>query len=345
MIFAISGTIVVNSAFSQNVTICQGYQATILGTNGDDIIVGTDGDDVIVGRGGNDTITGRHGNDIICGNDGDDDLNGNEDNDILVGGDGDDILFGGKQDDVLIGGPGSDTFDGYKGVDECDFVKNVDVSMINCEKILGAGSSQYGQVTVIPEDNIQVEGFVGTFIFDQDYFTLHLDRQFELDLGEDILTIFNDEDTEFLGFDDFTKELVGLPVKVNAKFIDGRLFATSVFLKAVEEKIDEGSEEKQDEVGLKGSLIEVREGYFKLQVDEDILEILTDEDTEFQGFENLIDPLGRIVEVKAVSIDGGLLAKEIELGEGEVSTQILEKSIVKLLMLITNLLKFTSIVH
>jgi len=81
IIFAISGTIVVNSAFSQNVTICQGYQATILGTNGDDIIVGTDGDDVIVGRGGNDTITGRHGNDIICGNDGNDNLNGNEDND------------------------------------------------------------------------------------------------------------------------------------------------------------------------------------------------------------------------------------------------------------------------
>ncbi|MGI9610768.1 MAG: calcium-binding protein, partial [Acidimicrobiia bacterium] len=51
---------------------CNGLQATIVGTPGDDILFGTSGDDVIVGRGGDDHIYGRKGDDTICGKSGKD---------------------------------------------------------------------------------------------------------------------------------------------------------------------------------------------------------------------------------------------------------------------------------
>src|SRR3989442_11330581 len=52
--------------------ICNGRRATIVGTQGDDVIYGTPGRDVIAGLGGNDEIHGRGQNDIICGGPGDD---------------------------------------------------------------------------------------------------------------------------------------------------------------------------------------------------------------------------------------------------------------------------------
>ncbi|HSG79152.1 MAG TPA: CapA family protein, partial [Acidimicrobiia bacterium] len=63
---------------------CGGRPATIVGTDGDDVLVGTDGPDVIAGRGGRDIIWGRGGDDILCG---------------------------GPGMDVLLGGPGADTID------------------------------------------------------------------------------------------------------------------------------------------------------------------------------------------------------------------------------------------
>ena len=50
--------------------ICGGQDATIIGTEGDNVIIGTDGDDVIVGLGGNDTIAGGSHDDELEGNDG-----------------------------------------------------------------------------------------------------------------------------------------------------------------------------------------------------------------------------------------------------------------------------------
>lgn len=85
---------------------CAGIEATIVGTDGDDIIMGTTGNDVIVGLGGNDTIRGLDGNDVICGGDG---------NDVLFGGNGDDRLFGEAGNDVLIGEAGVDTLSGGAG--------------------------------------------------------------------------------------------------------------------------------------------------------------------------------------------------------------------------------------
>ena len=77
---------------AQTARVCDGVQATIVGTSGDDHLVGTDGPDVIAALQGNDTIFGLGGDDIICGGIGDD---------IILGGEGFDILFGAQGDDVL----------------------------------------------------------------------------------------------------------------------------------------------------------------------------------------------------------------------------------------------------
>ena len=116
-------------------TMCNGLEATIVGTTGDDVINGTNGDDVIVAMGGNDTINGGNGNDVICGNAGDDiidggnlddllfgsfgndSLSGGNGNDSLNGDAGNDALFGNKGDDTLTGGTGADSFSGGQGVD------------------------------------------------------------------------------------------------------------------------------------------------------------------------------------------------------------------------------------
>jgi Ca2+-binding RTX toxin-like protein len=88
---------------------CDGRRATIVGTNGPDIIHGTPGRDVIAGLGGDDTIYGLGQDDIICAGDG---------NDLVYGGAGNDTIFGGTGNDLLDGGHGDDTIDG--GGDQFD---------------------------------------------------------------------------------------------------------------------------------------------------------------------------------------------------------------------------------
>ena len=118
-------------------------EATIVGTDGDDVIHGTADPDVIVGGAGDDRITGGGGNDTICGGPGDDviveggisvrggagddtvggaihqyggdgadTLVGTDFNDVLLGGDGKDTLVGGAEHDNLVGGRGDDVVDG-----------------------------------------------------------------------------------------------------------------------------------------------------------------------------------------------------------------------------------------
>ena len=106
---------------------CFGIPATIIGTEGDDVLYGTTGDDVIVGFGGNDTIDGGSGNDLICGGDGNDTLYSNSGNDKLDGGNGNDILNGGSGNDALVGGAGNDTLNGESGNDELDGGEGFDI--------------------------------------------------------------------------------------------------------------------------------------------------------------------------------------------------------------------------
>lgn len=109
------------------VPTCEGQDATVVGTPGDDLLVGTPGPDVIVGKGGNDLVEGRDGADTICaaggddtvtGGPGDDHQYGGRGADQLLGRQGDDDLFGGNRADVLRGGRGHDLLDGGPGPDQ-----------------------------------------------------------------------------------------------------------------------------------------------------------------------------------------------------------------------------------
>jgi Ca2+-binding RTX toxin-like protein len=91
---------------------CHGLAATIVGTDGSDVLSGTPARDVIAGLGGDDTISGLAGNDVICGGTGDDTLKGGKDNDKLLGGKGNDKLYGREGADKLYGEAGDDLLNG-----------------------------------------------------------------------------------------------------------------------------------------------------------------------------------------------------------------------------------------
>ena len=78
---------------------CFGSTATIVGTEGDDVLKGTPEGDVIVALEGNDTVQGLGGGDALCGGDGDD---------TVVGGPGHDGIAVGRGADEGHGGPGMD---------------------------------------------------------------------------------------------------------------------------------------------------------------------------------------------------------------------------------------------
>ena len=96
---------------------CHRLAATLVGTDGDDILIGTTGDDVIVGLGGNDIILGLGGNDTICGGKGADFIHGGSGADWLFGGAGHDEILGGDGPDRLMGGGGNDFLRGGQGDD------------------------------------------------------------------------------------------------------------------------------------------------------------------------------------------------------------------------------------
>ncbi len=98
---------------------CHGRRATIVGTEGNDVLRGTPGRDVIWGGGGDDTIFGSLGNDLLCGGPGSDVIHGGRGNDVIDGGAGnDDRVYGDLGDDKLTGGPGNgDEVAGGLGID------------------------------------------------------------------------------------------------------------------------------------------------------------------------------------------------------------------------------------
>ena len=107
--------------------VCDGKQATIVGTSGNDTLQGTPNDDVIAAGQGNDTIRASGGNDVVCAGPGTDDAQGASGNDLVRGGGGDDDMRaskgrdnvkGNNGDDVIGGGADNDRLSGNKGNDE-----------------------------------------------------------------------------------------------------------------------------------------------------------------------------------------------------------------------------------
>lgn len=91
------------------VPTCAGRPATIVGTEGNDVIKGTAGDDVIVALGGNDVVRPGPGDDVVCGGPGNDYLTSHRGSDYLHGGgQGDRIEALGPEPSTVIGGAGPD---------------------------------------------------------------------------------------------------------------------------------------------------------------------------------------------------------------------------------------------
>ena len=99
---ALAMLVVAAGAPADSPAACMGERATIVGTDGDDLIAGTSKDDVIVALGGNDVINAHGGDDLVCAGDG---------NDRIDGGDGMfDGIDGGAGDDWIDGGDAAFTF-------------------------------------------------------------------------------------------------------------------------------------------------------------------------------------------------------------------------------------------
>ena len=96
---------------------CNGLVATIVGTEGDDVLTGTAGPDVIAALGGDDVVRGLGGDDVICGGPGKDHLSGGRGRDMLFGQSGRDVVKGGKGRDELVGGRGRDRLFGQSARD------------------------------------------------------------------------------------------------------------------------------------------------------------------------------------------------------------------------------------
>ena len=82
--------------------LCNGLEATIVGTEARDELSGTNGRDVIAGLGGDDSLKGFGGDDVICGGPGDDWMYGGVGNDRLISDTGFvDTFWGDAGDDVF----------------------------------------------------------------------------------------------------------------------------------------------------------------------------------------------------------------------------------------------------
>ena len=117
VIAALAATLLAAPAGAQAGATCDGEAATIVGSDGDDVLTGTDGADVIAGLGGNDRIDGLEGDDLICGDEGNDTIRAGRGEDTVLGGDGNDVIRGQQNADVIDGGEGNDTIRGNNGAD------------------------------------------------------------------------------------------------------------------------------------------------------------------------------------------------------------------------------------
>ncbi len=118
---------VLSSSATLTLTIGEAVDATLLGTEGDDVLDGAAGNDTVLADLGNDLVFGGSGNDRLEGDKGRDTLYGGTGNDTLLGGGFDDLLFGEDGNDRIRGDYGDDTIYGGAGDDNLKGGQNHDV--------------------------------------------------------------------------------------------------------------------------------------------------------------------------------------------------------------------------
>jgi pimeloyl-ACP methyl ester carboxylesterase len=106
---------------------CRIEDATIVGTDGKDVITGTPQRDVILVGRGRDVVRSGGGADLVCGQGGRDKLRASTGRDVIRAGKGADRASGGKGADKLKGGKGRDKLNGGKGRDKLNGGKGRDV--------------------------------------------------------------------------------------------------------------------------------------------------------------------------------------------------------------------------
>lgn len=157
-VFAMAGDDIANGGDGNDI---------IQGGLGNDVLSGGDGNDILSGGDGADTLNGDDGNDTVLGHDGDDTMDGGDGNDHLEGGDGNDILVGGGGSDNLYGGDGNDILiadgdDGdLMGGDGDDEIR-MDAGLLADPDFDGAGEYPHDKPEVLFDDDLKVSGGDGS---------------------------------------------------------------------------------------------------------------------------------------------------------------------------------------
>ena len=142
---------------------CRGKIATVVGTEGKDLLEGGFGEDVIVGLGGVDSIYGFAGKDTLCGGGDTDFVDGGGHQDYVAGGRGNDHLWGDSDggnfwNDWMSGG----THSAFGG-DWVYFDEALATVTVNLE---GGTATGDGQDTLTGLENVQASDFGDTIIGD-----------------------------------------------------------------------------------------------------------------------------------------------------------------------------------
>lgn len=106
------GLVVQGTGAAETLTAMDGFNNTLYGLAGDDILIGKSGNDLLFGGDGKDDLRGGYGDDQLFGGEGNDRLHGEYGRDVLYGEAGDDTLYGSNYASILIGGSGNDTLIG-----------------------------------------------------------------------------------------------------------------------------------------------------------------------------------------------------------------------------------------
>jgi Ca2+-binding RTX toxin-like protein len=125
--------------------------------------IGSGFDDTITGNAGANILNGGNGNDVIAGGDGNDTLTGDSSNDKLDGGAGNDNLNGGGSGDTLIGGLGDDTLDGGFNTDQVDY--SAAAGPVTVDLAAGKATGE-GNDTILNIENVSGSTFDDTITGD-----------------------------------------------------------------------------------------------------------------------------------------------------------------------------------